>query len=58
MVKTAEFWYRDDASRFRRLHRPPLRRVFAQREVRSGFVIVSREQPHLPIQRGLFNTLT
>src|SRR5665811_734183 len=53
MVKTAELRYRDDASKFRRLHGPRLRRVFAQREVSSGFVIVGREQPHLPIQRGL-----
>lgn len=53
MVKTAELRYGDNASEFNWLHRPWLRRVFAQREVRSGFVIVASEQLHVPVERGL-----
>jgi hypothetical protein len=49
VVKTTNLRYRDHGSEFRRVYGPRLRRVFSQREVRPGFVIIRQKRLHLPI---------
>ena len=43
VVKSANFWYGNDASECRWVHGPRFRCVLAQREVRPGFVIIRQE---------------
>jgi hypothetical protein len=53
MVKTTNLRYCNDGSEFNCVHGPQTRRVLAQREVRSGFVIVRSEQPQMTVQGSL-----
>ena len=53
VVKAIDFRGSDDATEFRRLHRPHLRRVLAESQMRSTSMIIGGERFHLPVQGGL-----
>lgn len=49
VVKTANLRYRDHGSEFRRVYGPRLRRVYSQREVCPGFVIIRQKRLQMPM---------
>jgi hypothetical protein len=53
MVEAADFGNGNDRSKFRWLHRSRFRRVFSQREVRPGLVIIRDKYLHMLVQRSL-----
>ena len=50
MMEAAHLLDSHDSSVFRWLYRTRLRRVLGERKMRSGFVIVRREQLDLPVE--------